>query len=243
MKQQRLMMGMPIMMEVVDKNVTAANIEAVFDYFHHIDEKFSTYKETSEVSRINKGELKPGDYSDEMKKILDLSEKTRLETNGYFNIKNRNGIDPSGLVKGWAIFNAAKILEKSGYKKYFIEAGGDIQTSGKKWKIGIRNPFNRKENVKIIEINGEGVATSGTYIRGQHVYNPFDPDKEITEVISITVIGPNIYEADRMATAALAMGKKGIEFIQKLDKFAGYMIDHEGVATYTNNFEKYVDKT
>ncbi|MCX6727132.1 MAG: FAD:protein FMN transferase [Candidatus Shapirobacteria bacterium] len=128
------------------------------------------------------------------------------------------------------------------FRIYYVEAGGDIQVKGKLWRIGIRNPFNRKENVKIIEVRDEGVATSGTYIRGQHVYNPFDPDRKITDVISITVIGPNIYEADRVATAALAMGKKGIEFIQKLDQFAGYMIDHEGVAIYTNNFEKYVVK-
>jgi FAD:protein FMN transferase len=242
MRQQRLMMGMPIMVEVIDDNITTKDIDKVFDYFHHVDEKFSTYKGTSEVSKINRKEIKPQDYSEEMKEVLELSEKTRVETNGYFNIKNKYGIDPSGLVKGWAIYNAAKILKKGGFEKYFVEAGGDIQVDGKKWKIGIRNPFNRQENVKIIEVRNEGVATSGTYIRGQHVYNPFDMDREITEVISITVIGPNIYEADRMATAVLAMGRKGIEFIEKLEKFSGYMIDHEGVATYTSNFEKYVVK-
>lgn len=242
MKQQRLMMGMPITVEVMDEKVTVNDVDDIFDYFQHIDEKFSTYKETSEVSKINRKEIKPSNYSEEMKAVLDLSEKTRVETNGYFNIKNKNGIDPSGLVKGWAIFKATEILKKKGLKKYYVEAGGDIQVSGKVWKVGIRNPFNRKENVKIIKVENEGVATSGTYIRGQHVYNPFDPDKEITEIVSITVIGPNIYEADRMATAALAMGRKGIEFIEGLNNFEGYMIDHEGIATYTNNFEKYVDK-
>lgn len=247
MKQQRLMMGMPIMVEVVDNNVMAQDIEAVFDYFHQVDEKFSTYKDTSEISQINRGEIKPKDYSEEMKLVLELAEKTRKETGGYFDIQNKNKMDPSGLVKGWAINNAAKILEKKGFKNFYIEAGGDIQTKGNNdlgnlWKIGIRNPFNRTENVKIIEVSGEGVATSGTYIRGQHVYNPHDHDTEITEVISITIIGPNIYEADRMATAALAMGKRGIEFISTLNNFDGYMINNEGRATYTSGFEKYVVK-
>ena len=247
MRQQRLMMGMPILVEVVEAAAVKKDIDEVFDYFQHIDEKFSTYKETSEISQINRGKLKSKDYSEEMKVVLELSEKTKKETGGYFNIQNKNKIDPSGLVKGWAILNATWLLAKKGFKNYYIEAGGDIQMSGsnsegKPWRIGIRNPFNRSENVKIIETSNEGVATSGTYIRGQHVYNPYDPDKKITEIISITVIGPNIYEADRMATAALAMGKKGIEFIRTLNKFAGYMINHEGMATFTNNFEKYVVK-
>ncbi|MCX6726675.1 MAG: FAD:protein FMN transferase, partial [Candidatus Shapirobacteria bacterium] len=86
MKQQRLMMGMPIMVEVVDGTVTVKDINDVYDYFHHIDEKFSTYKKTSEVCRINRNELKPQNYSEEMKEVLNLSEKTRIDTNGYFNI-------------------------------------------------------------------------------------------------------------------------------------------------------------
>jgi len=44
------------------------------------------------------------------------------------------------------------------------------------------------------------------------------------EIASISVIGPNVYEADRFATAAFAMGEKGIEFIEKQKKLEGYMI-------------------
>ncbi len=70
-----------------------------------------------------------------------------------------------------------------------------------------------------------GVATSGTSIRGQHIYNPQDDAAPIDEIVSLTVIGPNIYEADRFATAAFAMGSDGIVFIEQLDGFEGYMID------------------
>ncbi len=89
-------------------------------------------------------------------------------------------------------------------------------------------------------VGTEGVATSGTYIRGQHIYNPKERKSELTEIVSLTVIGPNIYEADRLATAAFAMGRAGINFIEKLDVFEADMIDNKGRATLTTNFDKYI---
>ena len=57
MKQLQLLMGMPITVEVVDPNVTEAAIENVFAFFRYVDDTFSTYKEQSEISKINRGEL------------------------------------------------------------------------------------------------------------------------------------------------------------------------------------------
>ena len=178
-----------------------------------------------------------------MKTIFQLAEETKKETNGFFDINFNNTCDPSGIVKGWAIHNAANILKKNGYKNFYVEVGGDIEvegenSNGEKWSVGIRNPFNREEVVKIVYLSGNGIATSGTAIRGSHIYNPKEK-KSATEIMSITVISSNIYEADRFATAAFAMGKKGIEFLENLQGFEGYMIDHAGVATYTNGFTKY----
>jgi thiamine biosynthesis lipoprotein len=62
----------------------------------------------------------------------------------------------------------------------------------------------------------------------------------VTDVLSLTVIGPNIYEADRFATAAFAMGEEGIRFIERLEGFEGYMIDRRGQATFTSGFTRYI---
>jgi thiamine biosynthesis lipoprotein len=51
-----------------------------------------------------------------------------------------------------------------------------------------------------------------------------------------------VYEADRFATAAFAMGKRGIYFIEQLPGFEGYMIDASARATFTSGFERYVLK-
>ncbi len=244
MKQTCLLMGMPIAVEVVEPTVTQDDLDKVFAYFVSVDDTFSTYKATSEISKINRGELLAAQYSENMKSILALSEQTKKDTHGYFDIQRDGIYDPSGIVKGWAVQNAANMLRAWGFRNFYIDAGGDIQLSGNKdgnpWRIGIRNPFNRTEHVKVLALTNRGIATSGTAIRGQHIYNPYNRDTLLLDSVSITVIGPNIYEADRFATAAFAMGKRGIQYIEKLRGFEGYMIDAQARATFTSGFEKYV---
>jgi len=235
---------MPITVHVIDSKVIQKDIDDIFDYFVSVDNRFSTYKKNSEISKINRGEISEKNYSLEMKKVLKLCEKTKKETNGYFDITHNGIMDPSGLVKGWAIQNAAQFLQKKKFKNYYVEAGGDIQTSGfsssnKKWRIGIRNPYQLKQIVKVLYLgDNEGIATSGNYERGEHIYNPKGIAQK--QILSITVIGPNVLEADRFATAAFAMGEKGVEFIENKKDLEGYMIDTQGIATMTSGFEKYV---
>ncbi len=239
-------MGMPITVEVVDTQVAEEELEKIFQYFNNVDEKFSTYKPTSEISKINRGELKPENYSPEMRTVLNLCEEWKHKTQGFFDAKNPDGhIDPSGLVKGWAIFNAAELLATKGFKNFYVEAGGDIEARGlnannQPWSVGIKNPFVQEEIIKVLQISNQGLATSGTYIRGQHIYNPKMPNQEITDIVSLTVIGPNVYQADCFATAAFAMGKAGIGFIEQQKNLEGYVIDKFGVATMTTYLEKYV---
>lgn len=251
MKETRILMGMPISVEIADEGVTKDAINKIFDYFKYIDDKFSPFKDDSEITKINNGLIKEENYSSDMKTVFKLSEETRKKTNGYFDIIDNNGkYNPSGLVKGWAIYKAAELLKNMNYENFYVEAGGDIQVRGKNkqkgasargpWKIGIRNPFKMSEIVKVVYLDrNQGIATSGTYIRGQHIYNPKNRKEKLDEIVSLSVVGLNIYEADRFATAAFAMQRKGIDFIEKLDRLDAYMIDKNGLATMTSNFERY----
>ena len=245
MKETRLLMGMPISIEVVDPHVQPEDIQKIYDYLIYVDETFSTYKDSSEISQINAGKLTPSEWSKDMQEVMQACEATKNETSGYFDILNNGQLDPSGYVKGWAIQNAAALLTEASFKNYYVDAGGDIQVSGnnsenKPWSLGIRNPFNPKEIVKKVALTDMGMATSGTYIRGQHIYNPLDLQEELDEIVSLTVIGSKIVDADRFATAAFAMGKAGIEFIAAQSGFEGYQIDQNGIATFTSGFNKFV---
>ena len=245
LSETRLQMGMPITVEVRDARVSQQHLDAVFAYFATVDAAFSPYKETSEISRLNRGELTEDAYSEELREILALGEQTRRETDGYFDMRRGDGnIDPSGIVKGWAIHKAAELLRRAGFRDFYVDAGGDVEIGGTRdgrpWRVGIRNPFNRHENVKVLALSDCGVATSGTAIRGQHVYNPHRRDTPLLDVVSLTVIAADAYDADRFATAAFAMGQEGIHFIERMPGLEGYMIAATARATYTSGFERYV---
>ncbi len=245
MKETRSLMGMTITLEIVDPGVHDDSINKVFEYLKCIDEKFSTYKETSEISAINRGEIEIQNSSSDMETIFYLANETKIETNGYFDIKKPDGkFDPSGIVKGWAIYNASQILNYLGHKNFYIDLGGDIQTYGKNkkkedWKLGIRDPWKHENIVKTVSGKNLAMATSGTYERGNHIYNPKTKENNF-DIVSFSVIGPDIFEADRFATAAFAMGREGINFIENLVGFEGYMIDNKGIATETSGFKNYV---
>ena len=242
MRQTKIIMGMPITVEIIGKS-DPADIGRIFDYFTQVDEQFSPYKKTSELAKLNDG-LKKEDWSVDMAEVMELCSQTKDETNGFFNIEFDGRIDTSGLVKGWAIQKAAVKLAAMGYQNFYVEAGGDIQTAGfdqgrNYWKVGIRNPFNIDEIVKTVKLSGNAIATSGAYIRGEHIYNPVT--KTISQsVSSLSVISESIYDADRFATAAYAMGKEGIDFINERAGLEGYMVLSNGTAVFTEGFENYV---
>ena len=240
MRQTRILMGMPITVAVVGG--PAALIDAAFASFEAVDRRFSTYRDDSEIAAINQRRAGPEDHSAEMREVLALAEQTRIETGGYFDMRRPNGtLDPSGIVKGWAIRNAARLIAASGAGDFFVDAGGDIQSSGHNeagapWSVGIRSPFAENEIIKVVYPRGYGIATSGSYVRGRHIRNPHDAQDPLDAIVSLTVIGADVLEADRFATAAFAMGRDGIGFIEQRADLEGYAVGRDGRAIPTSGF-------
>lgn len=244
MRETRIIMGMPVTIDLPHAR-SPEPLESVFRYFEAVDRRFSTYKPESEISAINRGEIARDDFSPQMLEVFAIAETTRRETDGYFDIATPAGaLDPSGIVKGWAIRNAAEMLLAMGITDFCLDVGGDIQCAGRNeagepWRIGIRNPFDPAGIVKIIYPATHGVATSGSYVRGGHIYDPALGTPPADAPVSITVIGPDILEADRFATAAIAMGNDGIAFIATRAGLEAYAIDASGIATATPGFSNY----
>jgi thiamine biosynthesis lipoprotein len=243
-QETRLIMGMPITIAIADAAGNAGDLAAIFDYFTSIDEKFSPYQETSETTAVNRG-LPEAAWSKDMRAVVDLAERTRRETGGYFSIRTPDGVfNPVGIVKGWAITRAADLLRARGVKNFFVDAGGDIEAAGTNadggpWRVGIRDPFSPEKILRRLALTDLGIATSGTYIRGDHIFDPHT-GRPATELASLTVIGRNACEADRFATAAFAMGTKGIPFLESRSDLEGYAIDRNGAVSSTGGFGRYI---
>jgi FAD:protein FMN transferase len=245
MKEWRIVMGMPVTIAIAGSDGDRSQFELLFSYFEHVEDVFSPFRPTSETCRINQGTLRIEDSSEEMQTIVRLAEKTRRETKGYFDPYRDGVFNPVGIVKGWAIHNASEMLRRAGVWDFYVDAGGDIQLSGRNddgehWSVGIRSPFDPLQIVKVLRLSDTGIATSGTYVRGDHIYDPHTGAALPGEIVSFTVIGPNVWEADRFATAAFAMGPAGIGFVEEEPCLEGYMISKDGIATMTSGFSDYV---
>ncbi len=244
-RHTRQIMGMPVIVEIHDA-ADLAPFDAVFAHFHAVDDRFSPYRRDSELCRFDRGEIPALALSPEMRDVLELAELTEDQTQGYFRIRRPDGtLDPSGVVKGWAVKRAADLLRGLGHRHFCVEIAGDIELSGLDaeggpWRVGLSNPFAPDEIIKVLGLSDCGIATSGTAARGQHIYNPHDPGHKITRIVSLTVVGPDVLEADRFVTAAFAMEEDGIAFIEDTPGLEGYMVGADRVATMTSGFRDLV---
>ena len=92
-------------------------------------------------------------------------------------------------------------------------------------------------------ITGKGVASSGDYLRcftlnGKRYGHIIDPrtGEPASNLLSFTVVGPDILQTDVFATAAFAMGMAGLDFIRKTPGYEAFAIDRELRAWSTPGF-------
>ena len=218
-----------------------AAVESVKKFVYGVDEDFSTYKDGSFISRLRRGEISIDACPDDVQEVWGLCAAARDLTDGAFDPwAVTGGFDPSGYVKGWAADRVAQILMKAGCEHIQVNAAGDLTLRGGinekgvvgPWKIGVVNPDNRQEVLRIFEINDGAIATSGTYERGAHIFDPATGTIAIGAK-SATVLGPDGGLTDALATALMVAGVDGaIWFSQpELAEYSAWVIDrHSGGA-------------
>jgi FAD:protein FMN transferase len=238
MRRTEEIMGMPVTIDVRDGD---RGIDAAFAELRRIDATFSPFAPGSAVSRINDGRLRIDDASAEVQDVLARCERYEAMTGGFFSAWRGAVLDPSGYVKGWAIARACAILDANGNRAYFVDAGGDVRTrgesdAGEPWRIGIRHPVERDSVVRVVLGGDLAVATSGTYEKGAHIYDPHT-GAPAEALVSLTVVGPSIVEADVQATAAFAMGTGAIDYLEGLPGYEAYAIGPDLRATWTSGFD------
>ena len=214
--------------------------DAAQSYFLEVDEKFSTFKSGSEVSRIRRGDLKIEDASSEVKlvwnKCLDLRNLTQRAFDPW---AVEGGFDPSGFVKGWAAQESLRFFVEKGTDQIQINAGGDVVVRGgidesTPWNIGIRHPDFADEIAKKYDLFDGAIASSGIYERGAHI---IDPRVGVPAVGSraATVVGPDAGVADALATALIVDGRDSVNWIgnHEFQNYIFWAVDKDGDRTWS----------
>ncbi len=234
-------MGMPIVVDVRDDGAGQL-VDEVFDWFRVVDDRFSTYKADSEISRVNRGELLVRDCHPDVRWVLARCDELREETWGYFDARYLafDTVDPSGLVKGWSVDRGGELLEAGGVRNYSINAGGDIRLRGRAvpephWRTGIEHPRLPDRIAAVVESGDLALATSGAYVRGEHVLDPHSGRPPVG-ILSVTIAGDDLGTADAYATAAFAMGDQAAGWAATLHPYEAFLIFADDTAFSTAGF-------
>lgn len=209
---------------------------------HEVDAIFSTWKPESPLSRLRRGEIPLSAAPPPVAEVLELCGEAKALSGGWFDPwALPGGVDPTGLVKGWAAARALKVIMDAGVGAAMVSAGGDIAVAGhplgprgRPWQVGIRDPWHPMRVVAVVEVPG-AIATSGGYERGDHVVDPFT-GRPTSAVASATVTGPDLALADALATGLLAGGEAALEAMLGIAGYEAFLIRPDQSAVVTSGF-------
>jgi thiamine biosynthesis lipoprotein len=221
------------------KDVIALLREAI-DVLHQADDDFSTYQYDSPLSRLRRGDVTVEQCPSDVGRVLELCEVARNVTDGWFDPWSlAGGVDPTGYVKGWAAQRSLDVLRRSGIRGALVNAAGDTASfggpkAGSLFRIGIIDPAHTQHLACVVESPG-AVATSGTYERGDHLFDP-RTRRPTSRAASATVTGPELGLADALATALAVAGIQALSLVESLDDFEALIIEDDGSFHTTTRF-------
>lgn len=212
--------------------VQTALREAVAE-LHRVNEVFSTYRDDSQVSRLARGELTVAECDPQVAEVLELGAEAERLSDGWFSLRYGGRLDPTGIVKGWAVERAARRMALAGSTGVSVNGGGDVQLLGvpgpeRPWRVGVSDPLRPGGLAAVVSAAGAAelaVATSGTAERGAHIIDPRTGHSAVTDLLAVTVVAPTVTWADCWATAAFAMGsREGLAWLESLPDVEALLI-------------------
>src|SRR5438067_2101293 len=165
-------MGMPISLALRGRHTDDAAARAawaeVMIGLREVDRIFSTYRPDSYVSLLGRGEIELEDCPPEVAEVLALGDLARLSSGGAFDVR-RSGpdggvvLDPSGVVKGWAVERAARVLADLTDTDFCLSAGGDLNCAtgdpdGRPWRVGVEDPADPRRLPAVVPVFTGAVA-------------------------------------------------------------------------------------
>ncbi len=239
--QVRDIMGTAVSIHVLAEDPspagTGAAVERAFDRLRRADRVFSPFREDSDIRRIARGDLAPADADPDVLEMVDRCLQARRSTAGLFDAWRSGWFDPTGLVKGWAVEEAARrdlapLVEDPRVTAVGIAAGGDMQlltdpASSWVWNVGIADPFHTGRLIARIPVTSGAVATSGPAERGAHISDP-RTGEPASGVASATVVADSLTTADLWATTAVVAGLEDLAWVRGAGTTSGLLVSSDG---------------
>lgn len=225
--QQSQGLVMPTLLQALENAGYDRSFEALADGVTHAGQK----------NLPTNGQLKVT-LLDEASRTIQLTPGTRL--------------DFGGVAKGWAARQAMQRLQA--YAPALVNAGGDIaisglQLDGEPWPVGVDDPMHPDAQLVMLKLGRCGVATSGRdYRRWQkngawqhHIIDSRTGQPAETDVLSATVIAPDVRQAEMASKTVLILGSQaGLAWLEAQASLAGMLVLEDGQGLQDSRFEKYI---
>jgi thiamine biosynthesis lipoprotein len=160
-------------------------------------------------------------------------------------------LDFGGVAKGWAAQQVIEKLEKFG--PALMDAGGDIMSGsalldGSPWPIVIADPFHPDDDLEMLYLTGEGIATSGqdyrvwklNGMRMHHIIDIRTGRPAESDVFSVTVVAPDVIQAEMAAKVVLILGSEaGLSWLEDQPDHAGYIVRMDNTKLMSRHLSSY----
>lgn len=235
------LMGTVVSIHVVgrgcDSNAAALAADGCLAELRDIERVFSTFIDDSDVSRLRRGEVTLADADPRVAAVAVRCAEAADATGGMFSAWWRGWFDPTGLVKGWGVDQAAQnhlapLLRRADVAAVGINAGGDLRLftaaeSDWTWQVGVADPGRPDGVVAALRVRDGGVATSGLAERGTHIIDP-RTGVPVDTVSSATVVAADLTTADIWATTAVVAGADDLGWIRRAPSTTGLVVAADG---------------
>jgi FAD:protein FMN transferase len=150
-------------------------------------------------------------------------------------------IDLGSIAKGYIADQLVEFMKELGIEAGFVDARGDMKIFGKISEvIVIQHPRDSEKTIHPFILENHSVATSGDY---NQCYGSFDKCHIVNkdgsaDIISVTVAGESLSDADAIATCIFLLGTKAAEeFAKKIPLYKIFLIDRSLKEYMYNGFE------
>jgi thiamine biosynthesis lipoprotein len=237
-------MGMPVSIDIRDARARESRrrtdrlLDRCFVELHRIDDTFSLWREDTPMWQLANRRAALSDMPRDILEVLRQCAGWSVETRGLFTARDPAAhVDPTGLVKGWAVQRIGRFLSDEGLRHWCINAAGDVLVHGQArpgegWTVGIADPMQAGRLVDTVSLTLGAVATSGTSERGQHIWDPAHAETS-RDVVAATVVARDIVQADVLATAAVVRGRDAASWLQTRFGVQGLVVLKDGAVDRT----------
>lgn len=191
--------------------------------FTEVESLLNAHSQASEIHRLA---ALPDDQvvkacDKKMRPCYETAFMLKEATGGAFNPrwKGADTLDLGAIAKGFAVDLAAECVDVQKGISALVDLGGNVKAVRGRWRTGVKNPLGAGVAATVDLVDGEALATSAKYFRGEHIHDGRTGGPATNGVASVTVLCGSAMTADGLSTALFVLGPdEGRAF---LGRFAG----------------------